>query len=620
MRSYSELPPASSDTPTCTIKALPKEMLLDAAANAIAINPLNAPPRHLLQLAASQDVIVPPEHLAVLTQKYWGIGGVRLTVGFLDNPPSDLRARILSHMNAWAAFSNVLFSETASSPQVRIARTPGSGYWSYLGTDVLQIGADQPTMNLDSFSMSTVESEFHRVIRHETGHTLGFPHEHLRQEIVDQIDREKAIAYFMATQGWSREKVIAQVLTPLDNSALIATAHADPLSIMCYWLPASIMKNGVAVTGGGDIDSQDSQFAASIYPLSPYLPVYAQGDPGNGIGGYDLKSPSDRAFTFDYDHSGRLDHLAFYRPATGTFWILKNSGGAFAPVYAQGDPGAGIGGYDLKSPSDRAFAFDYDHTGKLDHVVLYRPGTGTFWILKNSGGAFTPVYAQGDPGNGIGGYDLKSPADRAFAFDYDHSGKPDHIVLYRPGTGTLWILRNNGGVFAPVFAHGDPGNGIGGYDLKSAADQVFAFDYEHSGRLDYLALYRPGTGTFWILRNNSGTFTPVYAQGDPGSGIGGYDLKSPADRAFAFDYDRSGRLDHLALYRPGKGTIWILRNGGGAFTPVVAIGDPGNGIGGYDLKSPADQAFSFDYGHTGALDHLALYRPGTGTIWILKKR
>jgi Zn-dependent metalloprotease len=54
-------------------------------------------------------------------------------------------------------------------------------------------------------------------------------------------------------------------------------------------------------------------------------------------------------------------------------------------------------------------------------------------------------------------------------------------------------------------------------------------------------------------------FSPVYAQGDPGSGIGGYDLRSPADRVFAFDYDGSGKLDHLALYRPGTGTIWILK-------------------------------------------------------------
>lgn len=57
----------------------------------------------------------------------------------------------------------------------------------------------------------------------------------------------------------------------------------------------------------------------------------------------------------------------------------------------------------------------------------------------------------------------------------------------------------------------------------------------------------------------SGQFAPVYAQGDPGGGIGGYDLKSAADQAFAFDYDSSGKLDHLALYRPGTGTIWILK-------------------------------------------------------------
>ena len=154
----------------------------------------------------------------------------------------------------------------AAHGQVRIARKAGDGYWSYLGTDILSRPADQPTMNLDSFTMDTVESEFHRVVRHETGHTLGFPHEHTRSEIVNGIDYEKAIAYFMSTQGWSRDKVIAQVLTPLKDADLAETAHADPNSIMCYWLPASIMKNGIAVPGGTDIDTQDGQFAGQVYP------------------------------------------------------------------------------------------------------------------------------------------------------------------------------------------------------------------------------------------------------------------------------------------------------------------------------------------------------------------
>ena len=347
-------------------------------------------------------------------------------------------------------------------------------------------------------------------------------------------------------------------------------------------------------------------------------PVFRQGDPGNGIGGYDLKSPADRAFAFDFDHSGKLDHLALYRPGAGTIWILKNNGGAFSPVFHQGDPGNGIGGYDLKSPADRAFAFDFDHSGKLDHLALYRPGTGTIWILKNSGGTFSPVFHQGDPGNGIGGYDLKSPADQVFAVDFDHSGKLDHLALYRPGTGTIWILKNSGGTFSPVFHQGDPGNGIGGYDLKSPADRAFAFDFDHSGKLDHLALYRPGTGTIWILKNSGGTFSLVFRQGDPGNGIGGYDLKSHADRVFAFDFDHSGKLDHLALYRPGTGTIWILKNSDGNFSRVYHQGDPGRGIGGYDLRSPADQAFAFDFDHSGKPDHLALYRPGTGTMWIEK--
>jgi hypothetical protein len=56
-------------------------------------------------------------------------------------------------------------------------------------------------------------------------------------------------------------------------------------------------------------------------------------------------------------------------------------------------------------------------------------------ILKNANGTFNPVYE----GSGIGGYDLKSWHDQAFAFDYEHSGKLDHIVLYRPGQGSVSI-------------------------------------------------------------------------------------------------------------------------------------------------------------------------------------
>jgi hypothetical protein len=249
----------------CTPKQLPREMWISAAKMAVEINPVNHPPLHRL-LSVMPSFAPRPERIAVVTTKYWHAKGIKLTVGFLDNPPRDLRDRILLHMNAWSSRINATFVESNSEAKVRIARTEGEGYWSYLGTDILSIASGDPTMNLEAFTMQTPESEFHRVVRHETGHTLGCPHEHMRRELVDRIDADKAIEYFGETQGWSPEEVRQQVLTPLEDSSLLGTAHADPDSIMCYQIPGTITKDDQPIVGGLDIDESDYEFMASIYP------------------------------------------------------------------------------------------------------------------------------------------------------------------------------------------------------------------------------------------------------------------------------------------------------------------------------------------------------------------
>jgi hypothetical protein len=191
---------AVSQIITCTPKGLPSDLIIPAAEQAVKINPVNHP--RLDHLSMVMPGFAPtPERIAVATTKYWHGGGVKLTVGFMDNPPADLKKRILLHMNAWAQSANVQFIESTSSPQVRIARTPGSGHWSYIGTDILVIDEKKPTMNLDSFTMETPESEYRRVVRHETGHTLGCPHEHMRKELVKLIDKKKAYKYFSKTPG-----------------------------------------------------------------------------------------------------------------------------------------------------------------------------------------------------------------------------------------------------------------------------------------------------------------------------------------------------------------------------------------------------------------------------------
>jgi hypothetical protein len=252
---------------SCTLKQLPTERLVEAANAAVAENPMNQPQlRYLGTLRPAYTLT--REEIAVVTSKYWRTNGVRLTVGFLDNPPRDLRARILSHMNAWNRTANVLFVETSTDPQVRIARGP-TGYWSYLGTDILLIkDKTQPTMNLQDFTMNTPDSEFYRVVRHETGHTLGCPHEHMREELVALIDPDKAIQYFGATQGWSPDQVRAQVLTPLDQASIMGTPNSDQTSIMCYQIPGAVTRNGQPILGGTDIDATDYSFMASVYPMA----------------------------------------------------------------------------------------------------------------------------------------------------------------------------------------------------------------------------------------------------------------------------------------------------------------------------------------------------------------
>ncbi|MBV9497378.1 MAG: peptidase M12 [Acidobacteria bacterium] len=247
----------------CAVKQLPHRMVYRSAEVAARVNPANGPvvgPAGVLGEEGLPSVLA----AAVVTSKYWGPTPRKLTVSFLDGAPADLRRKIVSHMNAWTKTGCIEFVETSGVGQVRITRG-GSGYWSYLGTDILLIPTNRPTMNLQNFSMSTPDREYRRVVRHETGHTLGMPHEHMRKALVDLIDKKKAYEYFRLTQGWPKETVDQQVLTPLDELTLMFTPP-DQDSIMCYQLPGSITKSGKPIRGGLDINETDYKFIGQIYP------------------------------------------------------------------------------------------------------------------------------------------------------------------------------------------------------------------------------------------------------------------------------------------------------------------------------------------------------------------
>lgn len=248
--------------------SLPQDKIVAAAQTAVRENPVNAPP---LEMMAVGLVAVPEAaHIAVMTSKYWGVKGRKFGVRFLDNPTAACKSKILSHMNAWSEKCNVSFAES-SSGEVRINRGAG-GYWSYLGTDILSVGPNEPTMNLQGFTEYTSDAEYRRVVRHETGHTLGCPHEHMRREVIQLLDKEKTIEYFRQTQGWSRQTTIQQVLTPLEAASIMGSPTAEQDSVMCYQIPGVCTITGKPIVGGKDITPNDAAFLAKLYPKAETPP------------------------------------------------------------------------------------------------------------------------------------------------------------------------------------------------------------------------------------------------------------------------------------------------------------------------------------------------------------
>ena len=270
------VPPA--DLIACMPMRLDAEALTEAAARAIEIFPPNAPMDE-----------ADPQRIGVLAQKFWGKRASNLGVAFMERPSQAMIDKVLQFANGWSEFSAAKFHYEASlsNAEIRVSFGRG-GYYSYLGTDCLQIPRNRNTMNLEGFHLNTPLSEWKRVVYHEFGHALGCPHEHQRADILAMLDAQKVIADYRRMQGWSEQEVRQQVLRPIEERSFMPGASpADVTSIMAYQFSGRVTKSGQPIPGGLDFSPRDREFFAKVYPKPSAPPPDGEVGPTVLLVGYD---------------------------------------------------------------------------------------------------------------------------------------------------------------------------------------------------------------------------------------------------------------------------------------------------------------------------------------------
>lgn len=154
--------------------------------------------------------------------------------------------------------------------EIRIGFLRGDGAWSYLGTNILDHGINDRTMN---FGWDLTRAGEIDTAIHEIGHSLGFPHEHQNPNAGIVWDEEKVYAALAEHPNyWSREKTYWNIIRKLDPSEVEGSTW-DPNSVMHYPFDPGLVlspaeyENGIYPAGG--LSNKDQEYVRTFYPPLP---------------------------------------------------------------------------------------------------------------------------------------------------------------------------------------------------------------------------------------------------------------------------------------------------------------------------------------------------------------
>ncbi|WP_426486229.1 M12 family metallopeptidase [Flavobacterium sp. 2] len=185
---------------------------------------------------------------AAIIDPRWEIGQI-IKIKFLDGTNSQHEI-VKKYASEWLKYANLKFEYVPKDQDahIKIAINIGTpGTWSQLGSigmypsPLFANVQNTPTMRLGSISDN--ESS-RRTILHEFGHALGLVHETTNPPATIKWDLSKVYKYYYDLMDWSKEKVDQSVINKANSTNY---SEYDPLSIMHYYVPASLTTDGIAV-------------------------------------------------------------------------------------------------------------------------------------------------------------------------------------------------------------------------------------------------------------------------------------------------------------------------------------------------------------------------------------
>lgn len=217
------------------------------------------------------------------------VNGTELTYYFFDKPADGVNvtladgsvtfvpwrgaanqlATVRRGFKAWSDLGiGIKFKEVASRDQamVRIGFMAGDGSWSYVGRAVLDVAADQRTMNFGWNIANDLDTTIH-----EIGHTLGFEHEHQNPFSGIVWDEEKVYtALAKPPNSWPRQKTFYNIIRKLPENSVAGTQW-DPNSVMHYPFEAGLIKQPEIyqtqpLQPAGGLSARDQAYVKQLYP------------------------------------------------------------------------------------------------------------------------------------------------------------------------------------------------------------------------------------------------------------------------------------------------------------------------------------------------------------------